>query len=145
MYWLSSPVRTAAHQLLRDKHQDMRQKRQTWRQHHNSDRRAAVFIISFVSNVLLSLRHVADIVSWLLYVLTHAGVRPALSKHVITVQWLWYEAYHAADFHRFAEKQRVRWDRNISNWYPYSKYTYFVSRLSDKKSSSYLRYRLRLL
>jgi hypothetical protein len=29
MYWLSSPVRTAAHQLLRDKHQDMRQKRQT--------------------------------------------------------------------------------------------------------------------
>jgi hypothetical protein len=34
------------------------------RQHHDSDRCAAVFIISFVSTVLLSLRHVADIVSW---------------------------------------------------------------------------------
>jgi hypothetical protein len=33
------------------------------RQHHDSDRCAAVFIISFVSTVLLSLRHVADIVS----------------------------------------------------------------------------------
>jgi hypothetical protein len=43
---------------------------------HDSDRCAAVFIISFVSTVLLSLRHVADIVSWLLHVLTHAGVRP---------------------------------------------------------------------
>jgi hypothetical protein len=36
----------------------------SWRQHHDSDRCAAVFIISFVSTVLLSLRHVADIVSW---------------------------------------------------------------------------------
>jgi hypothetical protein len=35
----------------------------TWRQHHDSDRCAAVFIISFVSTVLLSLRHVADITS----------------------------------------------------------------------------------
>jgi hypothetical protein len=34
------------------------------RQHHDSDRCAAVFIISFVSTVLLSLRHVTDIVSW---------------------------------------------------------------------------------
>jgi hypothetical protein len=41
---------------------------------------AAVFIISFVSTVLLSLRHVADIVSWLLHVLTHAGVRPTLDR-----------------------------------------------------------------
>jgi hypothetical protein len=47
----------------------------SWRQHHDSDRCAAVFIISFVSTVLLSLRHVANIVSWLLHVLTHAGVR----------------------------------------------------------------------
>jgi hypothetical protein len=38
----------------------------SWRQDHDSDRCAAVFIISFVSIVLLSLRHVADIVSWLL-------------------------------------------------------------------------------
>jgi hypothetical protein len=36
----------------------------SWRQHHDSDRCATVFIISFVSTVLLSLRHVADIVSW---------------------------------------------------------------------------------
>jgi hypothetical protein len=36
----------------------------SWRQHHDSDRCAAVFIISYVSTVLLSLRHVADIVSW---------------------------------------------------------------------------------
>jgi hypothetical protein len=49
-----------------------------WRQHHDSDQCAAVFIISFVSTVLLSLRHVADIVSWLLHVLTHADVRPNL-------------------------------------------------------------------
>jgi hypothetical protein len=48
----------------------------SWRQHHDSDRCAAVFIISFVSTVLLSLHQVADIVSWLLHVLTHAGVRP---------------------------------------------------------------------
>jgi hypothetical protein len=48
----------------------------SWRQHHDSDRCAPVFIISFVSTVLLSLRHVAYIVSWLLHVLTHAGVRP---------------------------------------------------------------------
>jgi hypothetical protein len=33
------------------------------RQDHNSDRCAVVFIISFVSTVLLSLRHVTDIVS----------------------------------------------------------------------------------
>jgi hypothetical protein len=46
-----------------------------WRQHHDSDRCAAVFIISFVSTVRLSLCHVADNVSWLLHVLTHAGVR----------------------------------------------------------------------
>jgi hypothetical protein len=50
----------------------------SWRQHHDSDRCEAVFIISFVSTVLLSLCHVADIVSWLLHVLTHAGVRPTL-------------------------------------------------------------------
>jgi hypothetical protein len=50
----------------------------SWRQHHDWDRCAAVFIISFVSTVLLSLRHVADIVSWLLHVLMHAGVRPTL-------------------------------------------------------------------
>jgi hypothetical protein len=42
----------------------------SWRQHHDSDRCAEVFIISFVSTVLLSLRLVADIVSWLLHVLT---------------------------------------------------------------------------
>jgi hypothetical protein len=34
------------------------------RQHHDSDRCAAVFISSFVSTVLLSLRHVADL-TWL--------------------------------------------------------------------------------
>jgi hypothetical protein len=39
-------------------------KDKSWRRHHDSDRCAAVFIISFVSTVLLSLRHVADIVSW---------------------------------------------------------------------------------
>jgi hypothetical protein len=54
------------------------QRNKSWRQHHDSDRCVAVFIISFVSTVLLSLRHVADIVSWLLHVLTHAGVRPTL-------------------------------------------------------------------
>jgi hypothetical protein len=52
----------------------------SWRQHHDLDRCTAVFIISFVSTVLLSLRHVADIVSWLLHVLTHAGVRPINSS-----------------------------------------------------------------
>jgi hypothetical protein len=36
----------------------------SWRQHHDSDRCATVFIISFVSPVLPSLCHVADIVSW---------------------------------------------------------------------------------
>jgi hypothetical protein len=46
----------------------------SWRQHHDSDPCAAVFIISFVSTVLLSLSHVADIVSWLLHVLTQACV-----------------------------------------------------------------------
>jgi hypothetical protein len=46
----------------------------SWRRHHDSDWCAAVFIISFVSTV----RHVAGIVSWLLHVLTHAGVRPTL-------------------------------------------------------------------
>jgi hypothetical protein len=50
----------------------------SWRQHHDSDRCAVVFIISFVSTVHLSLCHVADIVSWLLHVFTHAGVRPSL-------------------------------------------------------------------
>jgi hypothetical protein len=52
----------------------------SWCQHHDSDRCAAVFIISFVSIVLLSLRHVADIVSWMLHVLTHTGVRPTLDR-----------------------------------------------------------------
>jgi hypothetical protein len=52
----------------------------SWRQHHDSDRCAAVFIISFVSTVLLSLRHVTDIVSWLLHVLTHASVRRTWEK-----------------------------------------------------------------
>jgi hypothetical protein len=55
----------------------------SWRQHHDSDRCAAVFIISFVSTVFLSLRHVADIVSWLLHVLTHAGVRPTILPRVL--------------------------------------------------------------
>jgi hypothetical protein len=41
----------------------------SWRQHHDSDRCAAVFIISFVSTILLSCRH---------RVLTYAGVRPTL-------------------------------------------------------------------
>jgi hypothetical protein len=63
-----------------------------WRQRHNSDRCAAVFVISFVSTVLLSLRHVADIVSWLLHVLTHAGVRPTLRyktvKILIIIFWV---------------------------------------------------------
>jgi hypothetical protein len=53
-------------------------KHKSGRQHHHSDRCAAVFIMSFVSTVLLSFRHVADIVSWPLHVLTHAGVRPTL-------------------------------------------------------------------
>jgi hypothetical protein len=52
----------------------------SWRQHHDSDRCATVYIISFVSTVLLSLRRVADIVSWLLHVLTHAGKRPTLDR-----------------------------------------------------------------
>jgi hypothetical protein len=50
----------------------------SWRQHHDSDRCAVVFIISFILTVLLSLRHVVDIVCWLLHILTHAGVRPTL-------------------------------------------------------------------
>jgi hypothetical protein len=50
----------------------------SWLQHHDSVRCAAVFIILIVSTVLFSLRHVADIVSWLLHVLTHVGVRPNL-------------------------------------------------------------------
>jgi hypothetical protein len=54
----------------------------SWRQHNDSDRCVAVFIISFVSNVLLSLRHVVDIVSWLLHALTHADVRPTLVQCV---------------------------------------------------------------
>jgi hypothetical protein len=53
----------------------------TWRLHYDSDRCVAVFIISFVSTVLLSLRHVADIVSWLLHVLTHTGVRLTLTSN----------------------------------------------------------------
>jgi hypothetical protein len=48
----------------------------SWRQHHDSGRCVAVFITSFVSTVHLSLRQVADMVSWPLHVLTHAGVRP---------------------------------------------------------------------
>jgi hypothetical protein len=56
----------------------------SWRQHHDWDRCAAVFIISFVSAMLLSLRHVADIVSWLLHVLTHANVRPTLHRQMIS-------------------------------------------------------------
>jgi hypothetical protein len=36
--------------------------------------------VTFVSTVLLSLRHVSDIVSWLLHVLTHADVRPILGS-----------------------------------------------------------------
>jgi hypothetical protein len=52
----------------------------SWRQHHDSDLCAAVFLILFVSTMLLPLRHVADIVSWLLRVLTHAGVRPTLDR-----------------------------------------------------------------
>jgi hypothetical protein len=81
---LTFTIRVATHQLRQDKHQDMRQKTQScfirdssawsWRQYH--DQCAAVFIISFVSTVLISLHHVADIVSWQLHVLTHAGVRP---------------------------------------------------------------------
>jgi hypothetical protein len=43
-------VRAAAHQLR----QNMRKKDKSWSQHHDSDRRAAVFIISFVSTVLIS-------------------------------------------------------------------------------------------
>jgi hypothetical protein len=57
----------------------------SWREHHDSDRCAVIFIISFVSTVLLSLRHVADIVSWLLHVLTHAGVRPTSGSQYATI------------------------------------------------------------
>jgi hypothetical protein len=60
----------------------------SWREHHDSDRCAAVFIISFVSTVLFSLGHVADIVSWLLDVLTHAGVRPTLDREATVIGWL---------------------------------------------------------
>jgi hypothetical protein len=60
----------------------------SWRQHHDSERCAAVFIISFVSTVLLSLRHVADIVSWLLHVLRHTGVRPTLQFLYSGKQWV---------------------------------------------------------
>jgi hypothetical protein len=55
-------------------------KDKSWRQHHDSDRCEAV------STVLLSLRHVADIVSWLLHALTHAGERPTL-KHCLVLWW----------------------------------------------------------
>jgi hypothetical protein len=56
-------VRADAHQLRQDKHQDMRQKKQKLTSASYSDRCAAVCIIPFVSTMLLSLRHVADIVS----------------------------------------------------------------------------------
>jgi hypothetical protein len=62
-------------------------KDKSWRQHDDSDKCAAVFIISFVSTVLLSLRHVADIVSWLLHVLTHAGVRSTLEELLDACVW----------------------------------------------------------
>jgi hypothetical protein len=64
---------------------------------------AAVFIILFVSTVLLSLRHVADIVSWLLHVLKHAGVRPTLDCAATMIgslllyrhpNKLWLRKYH---------------------------------------------------
>jgi hypothetical protein len=67
------------------------QKRNMPSQHRDSDRCAAVFIISFVSTVLLSLRHVTDIVSWLLHVLTHVGVRPTLIFHLSATSWSWKE------------------------------------------------------
>jgi hypothetical protein len=54
---IPASLRAAAHQLRQDKHQHMRQK------HHDSDRCAAVFIIPFVSTVLLSLRVITDIAS----------------------------------------------------------------------------------
>jgi hypothetical protein len=69
----------------------------SWRQHHELDRCAAVFIISFVSTVLLSLPNVADIVSWLLHVLTHAGVRP-------TSQFIIHQMFCHATLH------------NLTNW-----------------------------
>jgi hypothetical protein len=69
-------VRAAVHQLRQDKHQDLRQKRQkltsaSWLRpvcggFHN--------LICF--SCAHFLRHVADIVSWLLHVLTHSDVRP---------------------------------------------------------------------
>jgi hypothetical protein len=68
----------------------------SWRQHHYSDRCAAVFIISFVSTVLLSLRHVADIVSWLLHVLTHAGMRPTWAINCLPPLERWD---HGFEFH----------------------------------------------
>jgi hypothetical protein len=71
-------LRAAAHQLRQDKHQDMRQKKQnltsaSWLRpvcggFHNLNR----------FNFAPFLRHVTDIVSRLLHVLTHAGVRPTL-------------------------------------------------------------------
>jgi hypothetical protein len=66
----------------------------SWHQNHDWDRCAAVFIIAFVSTVLLPKRHVADIVSCLLHVLTHAGVRPSLLYEYV-LPFLWFYRYRA--------------------------------------------------
>jgi hypothetical protein len=71
----------------------------SWCQHHHWDQCAAVFIISFVSTVLLSLRHVTDIVSWLLHVFTHAGVRPTLEVDVIVCTWGWEGVHDISSYH----------------------------------------------
>jgi hypothetical protein len=72
---------------------DRRDKR--WRQHHDSDRCTAVFIISFVSTLLLSLRHVAYIMSWLFFLwggtksLSTAATSCLLYKPHDRWGWLW--------------------------------------------------------
>jgi hypothetical protein len=82
----------------------------SWRQHHDSDWCAAVFIISFISTVLLSLRHVADIVSRLLQVLTHAGVRPTSSVS------LPLEINRTLNYKSFVQYTELLWRYIHSKW-----------------------------
>jgi hypothetical protein len=81
----------------------------SWRQHHDSGRCAAVFKISFVSTVLLSLRHVADIVSWCMPV---CGLtKREYSAHSDATAWCY------RDFNTFYPQLRstALWNMNLKS------------------------------